>query len=108
MLVPLGLAAWIAFSLSFVLINFSYVWPLLSDPFGWGWDLFGTAGLPWTPYLSGLVPILQVPVLLVGLVGAINLAIKTARYQESRPLAALPVIGFCALTTAGFLWLYLG
>jgi hypothetical protein len=107
-LVPLGLAAWIAFSLSFVFINFSYVWPLLSDPFGWGWDLFGTASLSWTPYLSGVVPILQIPVLLVGLVAAINLAIKTARHQGGRPLVALPVVGFCALATAGFLWLYLG
>jgi polyferredoxin len=107
-LVPLGLAAWIAFSLSFVLINFSYVWPLLSDPFGWGWDLFGTAGLPWTPYLSGVVPFLQVPVLLLGLVAAINLAIKTARHQGGRSRAALPVISFCATATAAFLWLYLG
>ncbi len=38
-LVPLGLAAWIAFSLSFVLANLSYLLPVLSDPFGWGWDL---------------------------------------------------------------------
>ncbi len=82
-LVPLGLAAWVAFSLSFVLINLSYAWPLLSDPFGWGWDLFGTAGMPWTPYLSGLVPTLQVPILLLGLVAAISLAFKTARHHMS-------------------------
>ena len=43
-LVPLGLGAWIAFSLSFVFVNLSYLWPALSDPFGWGWNLFGTAG----------------------------------------------------------------
>ena len=107
-LVPLGLAAWIAFSFSFVLINFSTVWPLLSDPFGWGWDLFGTAQTPWTPYLSGLVPLLQVPVLLLGLVAAINLAFKIARDQMSRTQAALPVVGFCVASTAGFLWLYMG
>jgi ferredoxin len=107
-LVPLGLAAWIAFSFAFVLINFSYVWPLISDPFGWGWDLFGTADLPWTPYLSGLVPTLQVPVLLLGLIAAINLAFKIARSQMSRARAALPVVGFCVAVTAGFLWLYLG
>ena len=34
-LVPLGLAAWIAFSLSFVFANLSYLWPALSDPMGW-------------------------------------------------------------------------
>ena len=107
-LVPLGLAAWVAFSLSFVLINLSYAWPLLSDPFGWGWDLFGTAGLPWTPYLSGLVPALQIPILLLGLVAAINLAFKTARHHMSEGRAALPVVGFCVAFTAALLWLYLG
>ncbi|MFX1411543.1 MAG: 4Fe-4S binding protein [Promethearchaeota archaeon] len=110
-LVPLGLAAWIAFSCSFVLINLSYAWPLLSDPFGWGWNLFGTAGIPWTPYLSDLVPILQVLILLVGLVAAIGLAFRIARGHglgRRARLAALPMAGFYATVTAGFLWLYLG
>ncbi len=62
-LVPLGLAIWIAFTLSFTLTNISYAWPALSDPFGWGWNLFGTASMGWTPYLSGVVPYLQIPVL---------------------------------------------
>jgi ferredoxin len=107
-LVPLGLAAWVAFSLSFVLINVSYAWPLISDPFGWGWDLFGTAAIPWTPYLSGLIPSLQVPVLLVGLLSSIRLAFQTARSHSVRPRAALPVVAVCAMMTGGFLWLYLG
>jgi polyferredoxin len=66
-LVPLGLAIWVAFTLSFTLTNVSYAWPALSYPFGWGWNLFGTANMAWTPYLSELVPTLQIPVLLVGL-----------------------------------------
>jgi polyferredoxin len=107
-LVPLGLGAWIAFSISFVLINVSYAWPLVSDPFGWGWDLFGTASISWTPYLSGLIPLLQIPVLLVGLLGAIQLAFKTAHSHSARPAAALPVVGLCTAMTAGFLWLYVG
>jgi hypothetical protein len=45
-LVPLGLAAWIAFSLGFVLTNGSYALAVISDPFGWGWNLFGTADTP--------------------------------------------------------------
>jgi polyferredoxin len=106
-LVPLGLAAWIAFSLAFVTINFSYAWPSLSDPFGWGWNLFGTAALPWTPYLSGVVPSLQTPVLLVGMAWAIALALRTARRHGRPSLAALPVIAFCALSTVGLLALYL-
>jgi ferredoxin len=45
-LVPLGLAAWIAFGLGFVLTNGSYALAVISDPFGWGWNLFGTADTP--------------------------------------------------------------
>ncbi len=35
-LVPLGLAAWIAFSIGFVFVNGSYALAVISDPFGWG------------------------------------------------------------------------
>jgi hypothetical protein len=77
-LVPLGLAIWIAFTLSFTLTNLSYAWSALSDPFGWGWNLFGTANMAWTPYLSGVIPYLQVPVLLVGLIIAVALGFRTA------------------------------
>lgn len=106
-LVPLGLAAWIAFSLAFVTINFSYAWPALSDPFGWGWNLFGAAGLRWTPYLSGVVPLLQIPVLLGGLAWAIALALRAAREQGRAALSALPIVAFCAAATLGLLALYL-
>ncbi len=106
-LVPLGLAAWIAFSLSFVLINLSYAWPVLSDPMGWGWNLVGTVGLGWTPYFSGLVPYLQAPVLLAGLAAAVAVALRTARQHGQSSWAALPVAAFCVLATLALLGLYL-
>jgi polyferredoxin len=105
-LVPLGLAAWAAFSLAFVLINFSYAWQVLSDPVGWGWNLFGSAGWTWTPYLAGWVPTLQIPILLAGLVGAIGVTLRTARQQRISPGSALPIVAFCVAFTAGLLWLY--
>jgi len=106
-LVPLGLTAWVAFTLSFVLINFSYAWSVLSDPLGWGWNLLGTAGLKWTPYIPGLVPYLQIPVLLLGLTAAIALALRTACQHGQSPWAAAPVAAFCAAATVGLLGLYL-
>jgi ferredoxin len=78
-LVPLGLAAWIAFSLSFVFANISYLWPVLSDPLGRGWDLFGTAGFTWKPYLTQAVPLLQIGVLLLGLIASVSVAGRIAR-----------------------------
>jgi polyferredoxin len=106
-LVPLGLTAWVAFSLSFVLINLSYAWSVLSDPLGWGWDLLGTADLIWTPYMSGLVPYLQVAVLLIGLTAAIALALRTARQHGQSSWAAAPVAFFSMAATIGLLSLYL-
>lgn len=106
-LVPLGLAAWMAFSVSFVLINFSYAWQVLSDPFGWGWNLFGTADWKWTPYLSGWVTFLQIPILLGGLFAAIGMAVRTAREQNVPQRAALPVAAFCALFTLAMFVLYM-
>jgi hypothetical protein len=106
-LVPLGLAIWVAFTLSFTLTNLSYAWPVLSDPFGWGWNLFGTANMAWTPYLSGLIPYLQVPVLLVGLIIAVALGLRTAHQHQQPSVAALPVSAFCALAVVGLLTLYM-
>jgi polyferredoxin len=109
-LVPLGLAAWIAFSLSFVFANASYILPVLSDPLGWGWDLFGTAGHSWTPYLTQHIPALQTIVLVVGLAWAGVTARRIA--QEGKLPAAwrqvLPINLFCLLITVGFLWLFVG
>jgi hypothetical protein len=43
-LVPIAIAYHLAHYLSFFLIAGQAAIPLISDPFGWGWDLFGTAG----------------------------------------------------------------
>ena len=105
-LMPLGLTAWAAFSLAFVLINVSYAWSVVSDPFGWGWNLFGTADWKWTPYLAGWQPLMQIPILLIGLVGAIAMALRVAREQRMPQRAALPIVAFCFAFTLVMLWLY--
>ncbi len=43
-LVPIALAYHLAHFLSFLLIQGQLIVPLASDPFGFGWDIFGTAG----------------------------------------------------------------
>jgi hypothetical protein len=110
--VPLGLAAWIAFSIGFLLVNVSYAVPLLSDPFGWGWDMFGTADYEWTPYLSGLLPYLQVPVLMVGLALSIVLGRRIAEQNVldtgRAQITMIPVTGVLTLLTITLLWLYVG
>jgi len=43
-LVPIAIAYHLAHYLSYLLLAGQFIIPLASDPFGWGWDLFGTAG----------------------------------------------------------------
>ena len=109
---PLGLSAWMAFSLGFVLVNGSYALRVLSDPFGWGWNLFGTADLDWTPLWPHVIPFLQVGVLIAGLLFASNTAYKIARQHTAQHrqafLAMLPQTGILTLVTLAFFWLYLG
>jgi hypothetical protein len=110
-LVPLGMCAWIAFSLSFVFANFSYVWMVISDPFGWGWNLFGSAGRTWSPYLSSLVPVLQVLVLAVGAAWASRTARMIAGEKLiSRPalLQSAPVAGFSLVVSLVLMGLLVG
>jgi len=103
-LVPLGLMFWITFSLSFVLTNASYILIALSDPFGWGWDLFGTAGVAWQPYLTALL----VPVQALTLVGGLLWSARTAQKVGAEVKASpIPVIVFCTLATLAMLGLLL-
>ena len=43
-LVPIAIGYHVAHYLTFLLVQGQYIVPLLSDPFGYGWNLFGTAG----------------------------------------------------------------
>jgi polyferredoxin len=111
-LVPMGLAAWVAFSLGFVLINGSYAIQVLSDPFGWGWNLFGSADALWTPAAPQIIGFLQTGVLIAGLMFSVRTAHKIARQHARDPRLAfrmlLPVSGTLTAVTLAFLWLYLG
>jgi hypothetical protein len=43
-LVPIAIAYSLAHYLTYLLVQGQYIVPLLSDPFGYGWNLFGTTG----------------------------------------------------------------
>lgn len=110
-LVPLGLLAWVAFTVSFVLGSGTYVASTVADPLGWGWDLLGLA-TPWTPLLPGLRLWLQLAAWLVGLVWATRVGLSAARRlfgkgQGSRRAGVVLASGL-ALATGGLVWLGLG
>jgi hypothetical protein len=111
-LIPLGLAAWIAFSFGFLLPNGSYVLHIISDPFARGWDLFGTANIPWTPVATGwLVPI-QFLTLFVGYLISADYGYKLAgqTYLDANATRRgfVPLLIFLTLAVISFGWLYGG
>ena len=111
-LVPMGLAAWIAFSFGFLLPNGSYVLHILSDPFGLGWDLFGTANFPWTPFATSWLVPLQFATLLVGYAVSADFGYKLARQTYVEPGATrrgyIPLLVLLTAVTISFGWLYGG
>ena len=103
-LIPLGLMFWVAFSLSFVLTNATYIFAAISDPLGLGWNLFGTAATAWQPMLSSLVTPAQTLVLIGGLAWSARTAQKSAPQAGISPA---PVMVYCLLTTFVMLGLLL-
>lgn len=108
-LLPLGLFAWIAFTISFALPKMNFVLSVLSDPLGWGWNLLGTANTAWSPDVSGFSPILQTGLLLVGLFWSASVALRLAK-PGNQPVfrKTLPILVFCLVFSLAMLWLLVG
>jgi hypothetical protein len=103
-LIPLGLMFWVAFSLSFVLTNASYILAALSDPLGLGWNLFGTANTAWHPMLTTILAPAQTLALVGGLIWSAHTAQKAANEVK---VSSLPVVAYSLVLTAIMLWLLL-
>ena len=88
-LVPIGLAVWIAFVAQMLAVNVSFVRQSLSDPFGWGWDFFGTANTPWHQLYPRAIPWFQVGCIALGLGYSLRSAWRIWLELIGRPRAAL-------------------
>ena len=66
-LIPIGIFAWIAFSLPTIMVNYGYIISVFSDPLGLGWDLLGTADAHFQAFIPDWIPVIQGLVLLAGL-----------------------------------------
>ena len=112
---PLGMAAWISFTLSFALTNIPIIIANLSDPLGWGWELFSAPELDAFSKLAfSMIPSGQALVLVVGFVISVNSLLKIANVdlfkgkQKFSFRAASPVIFALAAYTAVLLWIQIG
>lgn len=88
-LLPLGLMLWIAFVIPMLFANTTFVLQSLSDPFGWGWDFFGTANIPWHQFVPRLVPWLQSGLILLGLHLSLRNLRRTRTAQQMSKLQML-------------------
>jgi hypothetical protein len=95
---------WVAFSLSFVLTNATYILASISDPLGLGWNLFGTANAAWQPMLTSILAPGQTLALVGGLIWSARTAQKAANEAKT---SSIPVIAYCFITTLVMLWLLL-
>jgi hypothetical protein len=111
-LIPMGLAAWIAFSFGFLLPNGSYILHILSDPFARGWNLVGTANIPWTPVATGLLVPLQFITLFIGYIVSADygykLALQTYTDRTAAKRGFIPLLVLLTLVVIAFGWLYGG
>ncbi len=111
-LVPVGLFVWIAFSIPLILVNGSYILNVASDPMGWGWNLFGTANLAWSPLIPEWIPLLQAILVLIGLFAGLMVGFDQARrvYANRRRAAIgfLPVGGLLTGLSVLLLRIYTG
>jgi hypothetical protein len=100
-----------AFTVSLVFANLSYALPVMSDPFGWGWNLLGTQDVAWRPWLTGWVQPIQATLLIAGLIASIAAADAILRKIRGGSAGIRGLAVQTALLTAEtglFLWLYLG
>jgi hypothetical protein len=110
-LVPIAFAYLVAHYFSLFVIQGQFVYPLASDPFGKGWDLFGT--VDYAPNLAVVSPetvwYVQVGALVVGHVAGLAIAHDRAVTVFERRGDALrsqyPMLGLMVLYTVGGLWL---
>jgi polyferredoxin len=106
-LLPLGLLAWMAFTVSFAFPKLDTVLGVMADPLGWGWKLMGRAEVTWSPGASEISSLLQIGLLLTGLFWSARLTQRLAGEQQGMR-KALPALAFILLFTLAMLWLLVG
>ena len=109
-LLPMALLLWMAFVIPMLFTNLTFVIQSASDPFGWGWDFFGTANTPWHQLLPRFVPWIQAILILTGLHLSLRNIHRSWREQDLKPgkqlLITFPYALFLTLTVLGLLFFF--
>jgi hypothetical protein len=104
-LVPIAIGYHFAHYFTFLLIQGQYIIPLVSDPFGFGWNLFGTAGYRVDIAIvdARFAWLTAVIAILIGHIAAVYLAhVKSMQIFDTRRLALrsqVPLTGLMVVYT---------
>ena len=109
-LIPIALFYHLAHNCMHFFMEAQHLTPLLSDPFGWGWDLFGTAGKTYLPLLSlNTIWYLQIICVVIGHLYGVVMADRFARRLFGDTPAAfhslVPLIFTMILYSSFSVWL---
>jgi ferredoxin len=111
-LIPIALFYHVAHNGMHFFMEAQHIIPVLSDPFGWGWNLFGTAGKTY-PHLLSLRTIwwIQLALIVIGHVYGVIVADKIAhklfpkRDQKTRLKSMLPLLIMMIFYSGFSVWL---
>ena len=110
-LVPIALAYNMAHFLSLLLVQGQLIIPLASDPFGFGWDIFGTSGYRIDPTVisTKFAWIVSVGAIVVGHIVSVYIAHTIAVRRAPSHILALrgqyPMLALMVFYTAVSLWI---
>ena len=110
-LLPIALAYHFAHFLGFLLVNGQRFIVLVSDPFGWGWDLFGTADA--IINIGILSPVFiwyfSISAIVVGHIAGVYLAhvqaVRTYPGRRAALLSQVPMLALMVCYTCASLWI---
>ena len=109
-LLPFGLLLWIAFVIPMLFVNITFIIQSASDPFGWGWDFFGTAGIPWHQFLPRYIPWFQAILLLTGFYLSLrNLRKSWVQITSDKKqvlLVSIPIAIFITAAAVGMIFFF--
>ena len=109
-LLPFAMMNWIAFVIPMLFVNVTFIKQSISDPFGWGWDFFGTANTPWHQFLPQYVPWFQAFAVLIGLYLSIRNIRRSKFVHGLNPIQllkiSLPVTMFLSAVAIAMLFFF--
>ena len=110
-LIPIALAYHVAHFLLFLLIQGQLMVPLISDPFGQGWDLFGTANYRlnfkiMSPTFFWIISVTSIVIgHVIGVVVSHLIAVKTIRDRHKAFKSQYPMLALMIFYTIASLWI---